>query len=308
MRKIRLSKLIAMGQIARYLYDVKPNWPIHGPTSLVSNIDNLSAELAAMKFKVTVAASDDLLALAEELRATPPGTYISSKDSVRLNKIMDRMRHTLRAEARTLNAYVLNEKRFDVLKLVANPASFFGEGTFEKLPRIAQLDIREAGKCIGFELPTAGAFHLLRATEDSLRTYYKVFFKRAKIEKSMWGPLINSLRTKTRKPKPSETLLNHLDHIRNNFRNPTDHPDMVYDMDGVQDLFSLVVDVLNRMAKEFPDRSLEWIDDIPETLAGLYGLSAPSELIPASEFPVDAGAPVEPDTGDTPPSGKDAGE
>jgi hypothetical protein len=32
-------------------------------------------------------------------------------------------------------------------------------------------------------------------------------------------------------------------------------------MEGVQDLLSLVVDVLNRVAKELPDRTLDFLDD-----------------------------------------------
>jgi hypothetical protein len=280
MRKIRLAKLISLGQTARYLFDVEPNWRIHGSSALVNNMDVLIAGLTSLKFKVTLAAADDLLGFAEELRTTPPGARISVIKSKRLHKIMEKLRHTLRAEARTLNAYVLNEKRFDVLKLVADPGSFFAAGTFGKLPRIAQLDIREAGKCIGFELPTAGAFHLLRATEDCLRSYYKAFFKRAKMDNALWGPLVSNLRAKSRKPKPSETLLNHLDHIRKNFRNPTDHPDMVYDMDGVQDLFALVVDVLNRMAKELPEKPSEDIDLI---LKRLDELGAESDLLSGSE-------------------------
>jgi hypothetical protein len=69
------------------------------------------------------------------------------------------------------------------------------------------------------------------------------------------GALVQTLRNKKRKPRPDETLLNHLDHIRRNFRNPTDHPDKSYDLDEVQDLFSLVADVLNRIARELPDPS-----------------------------------------------------
>jgi hypothetical protein len=86
-----------------------------------------------------------------------------------------------------------------------------------------------------------------------LRSYYRVFVRKGKIDKTTWGVLVDRLRAKRRKPKPNETLLNQLDHIRKNFRNPTDHPDMIYDIDGVQDLFSIVVDALNRMAKDLPE-------------------------------------------------------
>jgi hypothetical protein len=64
--------------------------------------------------------------------------------------------------------------------------------------------------------------------------------------------MISRLRKKTRKPKPNKILLDHLDNIRSNFRNPTDHPEMTYGIDEVQDLFSIVTDSLNRIAVELP--------------------------------------------------------
>lgn len=60
------------------------------------------------------------------------------------------------------------------------------------------------------------------------------------------------MKARTRNPKPNKALLDHLDNIRKNFRNPTNHPEMVYGMDEVQTLFALVVDVLDRMARELP--------------------------------------------------------
>jgi hypothetical protein len=117
-----------------------------------------------------------------------------------------------------------------------------------------------------FELPTAGAFHLLRAVEDALRAYHKLYFKRGVTDGVAWGPLLRNLQDKKRKPRPDETLLTHLDHIRKNFRNPTDHPEKIYDMDGVQDLFSLVADVLNRIARELPEPKVSSDDTLLQTV------------------------------------------
>jgi len=41
----------------------------------------------------------------------------------------------------------------------------------------------------------------------------------------------------------------HLDHIRRSFRNPTQHPDKIYDIQEAQDLFGLCVDAVNRMSR-----------------------------------------------------------
>jgi len=59
----------------------------------------------------------------------------------------------------------------------------------------------------------------------------------------------NLLRTKTRGRRPDPLILDHLDHIRRSFRNPTQHPDKIYDIQEAQDLFGLCVDAVNRMSR-----------------------------------------------------------
>lgn len=276
MRKIKLARLVNLGGAARYLFDAKQGWTVRGDNYILSNIDSLLTMLLDLNFKVTLAGAQGLLELKNEIEAASGEAKLSATHALRLNRVMDRLRHTLRSEASTLTAYVLSERRYDVEKLVEEPQSLLAEGTFRRLPFIAQLDLKEAGKCLGFELPTAGAFHLLRATEGTLKSYYRVFIRRGNIEKANWGELITRLRKTRKRPAPDEALLNHLDHIRKNFRNPTDHPQMVYDMDGSQDLFSLVADVLNRMAKELPEKESEPIDEILlSSLGDLTSLTVP---------------------------------
>jgi hypothetical protein len=276
-----------LGQSARFLVDVRKGWSVHGETWITGNIDRLLSNLENLKFKVTLQAADNLRQIRREFDAYPAGTKVSVADEKRLRDVMRSLRSTMRAESRTLQAYLLTEKRLEVGRLVTQPESFLGKGTYTKLPGIAKFDIREAGRCIAFEVPTAAAFHLLRATEDALRSYYRVFFKRGPGATATWGALVHGLRGKRRKPRPDETLLNHLDHIRKNFRNPTDHPEMVYDIDGVQDLFSVVVDVLNRIAKELPEAkepdtsSLIW--HVSSSLVDLFPLHLPPSEEPGKE-------------------------
>lgn len=64
----------------------------------------------------------------------------------------------------------------------------------------------------------------------------------------MWGPIVQDLRNKT-KTRKHIALNNHLDNIRVSFRNPTQHPEALYDIHEVQDLLSVCIDVNNRMFK-----------------------------------------------------------
>ena len=54
---------------------------------------------------------------------------------------------------------------------------------------------------------------------------------------------------------PDATLTHSLDGLRRHFRNPTQHPDKVYDVDEAQDLFAACLDATNRMAA-----APRWID------------------------------------------------
>ena len=106
-------------------------------------------------------------------------------------------------------------------------------------------------KAIAFELPTAAAFHQLRCVEGALKHYYQCVIKRNRLpdKQKMWGPMIDQLRSK-KTNKPPVELLDTLDRIRVNFRNPTNHPEKEYDTDEAQDLFGLCVDALNRLVKD----------------------------------------------------------
>jgi hypothetical protein len=62
-----------------------------------------------------------------------------------------------------------------------------------------------------------------------------------------------------RRPPPSP-LLENLTNIRRSLRNPTQHPEKVYVIDDVQDLFGLCVDVIRRMSVEL------WTEGAPAGL------------------------------------------
>jgi hypothetical protein len=115
------------------------------------------------------------------------------------------------------------------------------------LPTIARFDLDEAGKCIAFERPTAAAFHLLRATERVLVAFYEALARHKRAPR-MWGPMVTDLR-KRKAAAQHEVLLNNLDNIRRSFRNPTQHPELTYDIHEVQDLWGLCIEAINRMVK-----------------------------------------------------------
>ncbi len=157
---------------------------------------------------------------------------------------LDALFHVLESESDRIPVFDLSPKRLDSKKLLNNVAALFASGVFESLHEVAQYDFMEAGKCIAFDLPTAAAFHLMRGTEMVLRQFYKAMTGKDAGRK-FWGDLVKDLQaTQTSSLEP---LYDHLDDIRKNFRNPTQHPDKIYNIDEAQDLFGVCIDVVDQM-------------------------------------------------------------
>jgi hypothetical protein len=154
------------------------------------------------------------------------------------------------AEATTKKVFTLPERRYDVQHLMTAPEKLLKPGTFTKLSMLAQGDFQSACKCLVFGEATAAAFHILRCTEDTLKSYYFLHRKQKRLEKPMWASMLDQLKAKS-KNKPPATLLKTLDIIRDSYRNPTQHPEATYTIDSAQDLFGVCLDVIGKMADEF---------------------------------------------------------
>ena len=219
---------------------------IHGIRDFLSNLENLNLQ-------VSNRASWELRRLLKGFEKQEKESLLSSQDSIILQRVMASLRNTVNAEIAGFEFFVTTPKRLDVAKLLNDPAALFAPDVFSNVTDLTRYDLTEAAKCIAFERPTAAAFHTLRATENVLREYYVKNVKRGRIKNPNWGPILHDLRSKLIKrrdsPKNIEILLNQLDYIRQQFRNPTQHPDKIYDIQEVQDLWSLCVDVINRMTK-----------------------------------------------------------
>lgn len=240
------------GTAVRYLQDAADGWAILDTGEnwrIRTNVQQVLTMMEDLNLRVSLQtdAAKKLEALLEEYNEAKEGATLSQEEAETLSKCVDALRKTLEAELRATFAYSVSPKRSDVGRLIDDPASLLAPNVFNKLPDIAKYDLREAGRAIAFELPTASAFHLMRAVESVLRQFYATVVRRGRRAK-MWGEIVADIRTR-RVAEKHQILLNHLDHIRSAFRNPTQHPDAQYDVQQAQDLWSLSVDVINRMAE-----------------------------------------------------------
>ena len=246
MKKQPIYKYYWFGTCERYLQDAHKDMSMSQESGVPYNIKCFLRNLNDLGLIVTLRVAEPRLRpLLKELEGV---AVLEDEQAIRLRKAMDEIRTTLDAEIEDITAFTPTPKRLDLNKLLDDVGGLFGPDVFDSLPDIARYDFMEAGKCMAFERSTATAFHILRATESVLRFYYEQMVRRNRISSRMWGPIVNDLR-KHALTKKFDILNNHLDNIRNSFRNPTQHPEATYDIHEVQDLWAVCVDVVNRMIR-----------------------------------------------------------
>lgn len=254
-----ISEYFHFGLSFWYLRKVEAGFRIHNTPNInlsfvLNGITGFLESLDKLNLQVTRNAAYELISFQKSIENTEKDSVLDKEQAEKLQKIMKDLEKTLLAELKGFNVYVVTPKRLDINKLQTNPSLLFAPKSFERLPHLAQYDISEAGKCIAFERPTAAAFHLMRATESVLREYYLFHIKRNRVKVLLWGVMTKELQSKSKfmKDEKHQVLFKNLDNIRLSFRNPTQHPDKIYDIQEVQDLWGLCVDVINRMVAELP--------------------------------------------------------
>jgi len=250
MKEQSIYKYCWFGTCIRFIQDAQAGWPIRGEEwFILENLGRFFEYLDELGLKVTHRAASELYTLKVELeQQKEKGATLSEEHASRLRELMTQVRKTLEAELQGYKAFVVTPKVLDTNKLLYSVDSLLAPGIFSTLPEIAKNDLLEAGKCIAFERPTAAAFHILRGTESVLRFFYTELISRKRVSPQLWFDIVADLR-KRKTTKKYETLYNNLDNIRVSFRNPTQHPEKVYDIYEVQDLWSLCIEAINRMMK-----------------------------------------------------------
>ncbi|WP_128098279.1 hypothetical protein [Paracidovorax avenae] len=184
----------------------------------------------------------------DDLEKNPPDAKIGHALDRRLATEMSKLFPTIRAESDSQRLFAIVEKRYSTDKLLNDVGSLFAKDVFVDLDEIVQFDLRQACKCIVLECPTAAAFHLMRACESIVSALYRKLSGDAAVPgNGTWGEY--EIKLKSLPNKPSDEYMEQSRHIRKNFRNPTQHPDKMYDIDEAQDLLNLAIDLINRTTK-----------------------------------------------------------
>jgi hypothetical protein len=101
-------------------------------------------------------------------------TRKASESEIKLiNKALDDFEAIFSSESQSLEVFSIPQKQaYSTTTLIEHGEQILPEGTRKQLSRFTVNEISEATRCIVFDLPTAGGFHLLRGLESAVRDYY----------------------------------------------------------------------------------------------------------------------------------------
>jgi len=116
----------------------------------------------------------------------------------------------------------------------------------DTLSESIRFDLRQAGRCLAFDLATAAAFHIMRALEGVLRDFYCPIFLGTKPKVRNWNGYIQCLKNTGADPK----ILAILDQIRSLHRNPTIHPQEVLTINEAMTLFGIAQSAIVAMVED----------------------------------------------------------
>jgi hypothetical protein len=164
--------------------------------------------------------------------------------------------HNLAAELQQHDTYAVSQKGiYSTRELIEHTENLFSADVRSLMPSDAISDIRAAGQCLAFDVPTAAGFHILRGVETMMTKYIDVVGARVEKESQRnWGVYISKLKAAGADEKVVATL----DQIRDLHRNPTLHPEVFLSQDealallGVAQsaILGIVADIKRREAGE----------------------------------------------------------
>ena len=126
--------------------------------------------------------------------------------------------------------------------LFSNIADVFEKETWDFIPESAQYDIIEGGEALLFNLPTCSSFMFMRALEDCIRKLCdKLETKKQNIT---FGVAINIVVDGRENfdinQKVFERQIDFLKYIKDEYRNPSAHPDKTFSQKEAEQLFQVI--------------------------------------------------------------------
>jgi hypothetical protein len=177
----------------------------------------------------------------------------------RLVTVADTFQTTLIEELRGFLAYIPSQKyAYSTRILVETAEGSLPPPVLNRMTNGNRRDMREGGRCLAFDLPTAAGFHFLRAMERVLDQYAAIANPTFPFKSHDWGELISALH----KVQDMDTDKDAKDHARKvhalfqlikQERNLIIHPEADLNVEEALAFFNLAQTTITTMAERLPE-------------------------------------------------------
>ena len=181
----------------------------------------------------------------ERFKAAHP---ITMEECMALSGAKDEFEKCFERESRSISVFTVTPKGTrDTSILIECPERDFTDKQLAILPAQFIVDLKYSARCLAFDLPTACAFHVCRATESLIIAYYELLAgNQWSFAKRDWKIYIEQLSVKHAPNK----ITSRLDEIRKMDRNSYIHPDKDVSIEEARVLYGLCSAVNYYMAEE----------------------------------------------------------
>lgn len=156
---------------------------------------------------------------------------------------------------------VFPKRAYDIQILTSDATQIFSAKVQAALTEEERYNIREAGRCLAFEVATAAGFHLFRALDSILQRYVRTV-KGSLPKNKNWGQYIKVLEDGGVDKKITSVLFQ----IKEFHRNPIVHPDERLDVEAALSLVGITESALSMIVADLEMRTppVEMLDSRDE--------------------------------------------
>lgn len=244
--KNRVEIFIAGQTVGGYVRSLL-NWTVELKVCRAGAVALLDAIDKAQKWSSTVKAPEDW-------------TKQDYSTDLMFRQVIDKAKNletVLSEELQTLSSYYASQKAiYSISDLIDQAEKMFLPSMLEKFSESVVQDIKQGGRCLAFDIPTACAFHMLRATEAVLHEYYiSVCGPKSKNKLSNWSAYISALFKLSEEANVAADIKAHvkkvmalLQQIKDQDRNLIMHPEVVLTADESFVLFEITKGAIMAMS------------------------------------------------------------
>lgn len=266
MQRLNMYRLYGLGANIRPLATIAPKVGENRVMlmSLLTAQMEIEGFLTFLPFRVCESAAKTLLetidSIIAKFESDTPGDIVEGEitiDQYQAYSLMANARRfetILSAELPTFDTYFVSQKgAYSTPDLIERAEVVFSESIRHELSAQTIFDVREAGRCLVLNSPTAVGLHILRATESVIREYLATVTRgTSKSKHRNWGAYIRTLTGAGVDPK----ITSMLDQIREMHRNPLMHPEDSLSNEEAVELFDICKSAIQAMVRDMGKRRL----------------------------------------------------